>query len=204
MIILSGLCGVVIFVTGFLKVPSPLPNKIATYNSLKCTTARSQFPSASKSDTSISGLYDRLCGLGSMEYAAAGSKLPSPRPSKTETTLSLLFPTARSRVPSLLKSRAIPLMGLMPTVKSILGKKLPSPWPSRTETTPVSFGEPQLAIARSRSPSLSKSPALPSMGNACGGVPTLYLGVTTNVLSPLPIMMETLLLSSSAVTRSNF
>src|SRR5207253_762750 len=84
----------------------------------------------------------------------ADAKAPSPLPSSTETVLDPRLATARSSLPSPLKSPTATENGLVPTARSGRAANVPSPWPRSTETVP----EPSLATARSALPSPLKSP----------------------------------------------
>jgi hypothetical protein len=64
----------------------------------------------------------------------AAWKVPSPLPSETETLREFWLLTARSALPSPLKSALVTEVGPDPTVTSGFAWKLPSPLPNRTET----------------------------------------------------------------------
>ncbi len=84
-------------------------------------TARSALPSPLKSPTAISS----GCALTAWAGGVAGAKPPVPSPDRMETVpLGVLFATARSRLPSPLKSRAATPRGLVPTPKFVGPLKL--------------------------------------------------------------------------------
>src|ERR1039458_10269748 len=126
-----------------------------TLPEVKLATARSGFPSPLKSPTAIE---DGLIPTGT-GYVVAGAKFPAPSPFRIETVLSLKLVTARSRLPSLLKSPTATKDGLAPTaiVGVAAAEKPPAPSPKRIDTVPTEeqFGSfpHQLATARSRTPS---------------------------------------------------
>src|SRR5207244_8704586 len=64
----------------------------------------------------------------------AGGKVPSPLPSNTETVLDPALATARSGLPSLLKSPTATDQGAPPAAKFRAAWKVPLPLPSSTET----------------------------------------------------------------------
>src|SRR5215471_18412905 len=67
----------------------------------------------------------------------------------TETLLEVKLATARSDIPSPLKSPTATEKGPLPTPKYAVGRKVPSPMPSSTNT----LSKPRLATARSWIPS---------------------------------------------------
>ena len=79
-----------------------------------------------------------------------------PVPKSIETLLELLLAVARSKFPSLLKSPTAIDTGLIPPVvgKLVAGPNEPVPVPKSIET----LLEAKLAVARSKFPSLLKSP----------------------------------------------
>src|SRR5437879_9731988 len=79
----------------------------------------------------------------------AGGKVPSPLPSNTETVLDPALATARSGLPSLLKSPTATDQGAPPAAKFRAAWKVPLPLPSSTETV----SDTALATARSGLPS---------------------------------------------------
>ena len=79
---------------------------------------------------------------------------PVPVPRRMETEVEPWFATAKSKLPSLLKSAVATADGLVAVVKSVLAPKMPVPVPSKIETDV----EPELATAKSGKPSLLKSP----------------------------------------------
>ena len=81
--------------------------------------------------------------------------------SSTETVLEPLFATARSNLPSPLRSPIATEEGPLPVPKSAFGPNDPSPAPSRTETA----YEPQQAVAKSSLPSPSRSPIAMERGS---------------------------------------
>src|SRR5262249_15921571 len=89
-------------------------------------------------------------------------KVPSPLPSNTETVLDPALATARSSLPSPLKSRTATETGFVPTEKARAVRKVPSPLPSRTETVLSGL----VAIARSCTRSPLKSPTATNTGVA--------------------------------------
>src|SRR5438128_2486728 len=86
----------------------------------------------------------------------------------TETLLEKSLVTARSGLPSPLKSPTATEEGLVPVAKLCAGWKVPSPLPSSTDTSL----EPELAVARSCTPSPLKSPTATDLGL----LPTANLG----------------------------
>src|SRR5438309_11657520 len=93
------------------NVPSPFPNRIVTVLSLRFTTARSSSPSLLKSPrTSVKG----PCPTGTGEPEAA-LNVPSPLPSKMLTMFPIPSLTAKSALPSLLKSAATMPVAKKPT-----------------------------------------------------------------------------------------
>ena len=94
--------------------------------------------------------------------------LPVLRPGSTLMVLSAKFATARSGIPSPLKSPTTTPCGSSPTVKAVCDPKVPSPTPSRTLTVPGL--EPELVTAKSSTPMLLKSP----IATVSGINPTAY------------------------------
>src|SRR2546422_68485 len=86
-------------------------------------------------------------------------KVPSPLPNRTETVLAFLLTTARSSLPSPLKSLAARATGVAPVEKSVFVPNEPSGLPSTMET----LLEVLLATARS----------------SCWELPVLKLAATT-------------------------
>src|SRR2546429_9670547 len=112
------------------NVPSPFPNRIVTVLSLRFTTARSSSPSLLKSPrTSVKG----PCPTGIGEPEAA-LNVPSPLPSRMLTVFPIPSLTAKSALPSLLKSAATMPVAKKPTGIGELcaGVNVPSPLPSST------------------------------------------------------------------------
>src|SRR5439155_22830255 len=104
-------------------------------------------------------------GEGKVQQTPTGKfiatwKVPSPLPSRTETLLEFILATARSCVPSPLRSPTVtergPLQQPLPSEKFVSARKVPSPLPSSTET----LAESKLATARSCTPSPLKSPTV--------------------------------------------
>ena len=87
-------------------------------------------------------------------------KLPVPVPSRIETVSLSRFATARSSLPSPLKSPTATEPGPPPVPKSVFAPKLPVPVPSRIETVSL----PAFATARSSLPSPLKSPTATELG----------------------------------------
>ncbi len=147
----------------WVKRPAPLPSRIVTSFEPESTTARSGFPSRLKSlDTIAQGWLPAATG----EPGAAANP-PAPSPSRTVTSSEFEFATARSPVPSRLKSPAAIERGPVPTVTGEpgAGARPPAPLPSRI----VTLFEAVFATARSAVPSLSKS----AMATARGVGPTV-------------------------------
>src|SRR5207244_3510745 len=148
------------------NVPSPFPNRIVTVLSLRFTTARSSSPSLLKSPrTSVKG----PCPTGTGEPEAA-LNVPSPLPSRMLTMFPIPSLTAKSALPSLLKSAATMPVAKKPTGigEPGAGVNVPSPLPSST-TTPLGW---ETVTARSRFPSPLKSPTVTVAGYvaAAGGL----------------------------------
>ena len=95
----------------------------------------------------------------------AALKEPVPVPSRTATVLK--FATARSGLPSPLRSPIATENGFEPTAKSVFAPKEPTPVPRRTET----FLLWKFATAKSGSPSPFRSP----IATENGVVPTTKL-----------------------------
>src|SRR5438876_885302 len=92
--------------------------------------ARSCLPSRLKSPTATELAYEPAPKL------VAAPKLPFPAPSSTDTKDSwaeLLFATARSCLPSPLKSPTATELGCEPSTKLVAAPKLPVPVPSSTD-----------------------------------------------------------------------
>ena len=85
-----------------------------------------------------------------MPKSVFAPKLPVPVPSRIETVALLRFATARSSLPSPLKSPTATETGALPVPKSVFAPKLPVPVPSRIETVVlfmVRHRQIELAIA---------------------------------------------------------
>src|SRR5205085_2109509 len=105
--------------------PLPFPSRIVTVLALKFAVARSGVPSRLKSPTATDlGLLPVPTG-----EPQACEKPPAPSPSKIVTLLELMLETARSRLPSLLKSPTAVEEGLIPTATGEPGasEKHPAP-----------------------------------------------------------------------------
>ena len=156
-------------------------------------TARSGLPSPLKSATVTSS------GLVPAVRFTAGPKVPSPLPKSTLAPLApapwtSVLVTARSSLPSRLKSASARPKGLSATVTFWAGAKVPSPLPNSTLTVLV------LMVARSKSglPSPLTSPtAEPS-----GGLPTVKFWTLWNEPLPLPRRTLTVVLWRFVRTRS--
>jgi hypothetical protein len=103
----------------------------------------------------------------------------------TETVFAVLSATARSSLPSPLKSPTATAAGPSPTPNVSAVWKVPSPLPRSTET----MSESKLATARSGLPSPLKSPTVTERG----GVSTRVFTGGPKVPSPLPGSTETVL-----------
>ena len=108
-------------------------------------------------------------------------KSPVPSPSRMLTLAESSLATARSGLPSRLKSPTATEKGLVPTFSGEEGAavKSPVPVPSRMLT----LLEPALATARSGRPSRLKSPTATELG----WVPTLSGEVGAAAKSPVPV-----------------
>ena len=142
-----------------VNAPAPFPSSTVTLLlPWVFATARSGLPSPLKSPAVMNtGPNPTKKGL-----PEAGLNLPVPSPSNTVTVLPLVFATARSGLPSPLKSRTTNDSGSGPTAKGLpgAGMKPPVPFPGSTVTLlPVEF-----AVARSGTPSLLKSPTATATG----------------------------------------
>src|SRR5215472_12314916 len=117
------------FATARSGAPSPLKSLTAT-NTGSLSTARLwpawNVPSPLPNSTAIVGLPSSLL--------TTRSCLPSPLPSSTEIVLTFKSQTARSSLPSPLKSPTATPAGPLPTVKLDPGRKVPSPLPNSTVT----------------------------------------------------------------------
>src|SRR6266702_1857452 len=123
-------------------------------------------------------------------------KVPSPLPSNTERVFSFTLATARSSLPSPLKSPTVTPAGPLPTVKLGAGMKVPLPLPSSTEAVP----ESTLETARSGLPSPLKSPTATSPG----WVPTGKVFGAWKVPSPLPSNTQAVQSPKLTTARSGF
>ena len=85
---------------------------------------------------------------------------PAPSPNNTDTLFEPLLATARSCLPSPLKSPTATKKGPLPTLKLVAAPKPPAPLPSKSET----LASPVLATARSCLPSPLKSPTATERG----------------------------------------
>jgi len=93
------------------------------------------------------------------------------------------FATARSGVPSPLKSPTATEAGVVATLKLVAVPKLPAPVPNRIDTVP----ELPLATARSRTP----SPLTSATATDCGFRPTLKLVAVPKLTVPHPTACTT-------------
>src|SRR5262245_62409109 len=101
-----------------------------------------------------------------------------------DTLLEPALAVARSRLPSLLKSPTATEKGLVPAPKLVAVPKPPVPLPNRMDTL-LELGL-ELAVARSRLPSLLKSPTATDQG----AVPTPKLVAVPKPPVPLPNNMD--------------
>ncbi len=122
-------------------------------------------------------------------------KLPVPVPNSTETLLLFKFATAKSDLPSPLKSPTVTEKGRLPTEKSVAVPKLPVPVPNSTETVLLK----SFATAKSDLPSPLKSPTVTERGL----IPTEKLVAGPKLPVPVPNSTETLLLSEFATAKSD-
>ncbi len=120
-------------------------------------------------------------------------KLPAPVPNRTETLLLFQFATAKSNLPSPLKSPTITEWGLLPTEKLVAVPKLPVPVPNSTETL-LLF---QFATAKSNLPSPLKSPTVTELGL----VPTVKLVGVLKAISTLIACPSTVIVAASFSSR---
>src|SRR5205823_4259837 len=96
------------------KPPNPFPSRIDTmFEALWSATARSGLPSRLKSPTA-SDLRPPPTAKGEPEGC---EKPPAPSPSRIVTLFELAFVTARSGLPSRLKSQTATELGTLPTSK---------------------------------------------------------------------------------------
>ena len=167
----------------------PLPSRIWTLSASRSVTAMSGFPLRSKSPTAIP--------LGSAPTAMSSCepKAPLPSPNRTATSFEKLFAVTRSRSPSRSKSPAAMPCGplLDPSGYSVAAANVPSPAPSVTETLPPPAPPLRLDVARSRSPSRSKSPAV----MCCDRAPVVTALPAAKL--PLPSLVSTLAVPDPAV-----
>ena len=91
---------------------------------------------------------------------------PAPSPRRIETLFDELLATAKSCLPSLLKSPIATEKGRVPTTTAAAAVKPPAPSPRKIETLLVS----RLATARSCMPSLLKSPTATEVGRVPTGI----------------------------------
>ena len=169
------------------------PSSMVTLLLPAFATAMSSMPSRLKSATVIAiGLVPATNGL-----ALAAANPPEPFPSNSVTLLPSGLATARSRMPSPLKSPVARACGPAPVANGLplAGVNPPELTPRSMVTVPSVV----LAIARSRLPSPLKSPVM----IACGPLPTAN-GLTAAVKppAPLPSSSVTLLLAVLAIARS--
>src|SRR5437773_228987 len=114
----------------------------------------------------------------------AAWNVASPLPRSTETVLEEELVTARSSLPSLLKSSTAKALGRgVPSATISAVRKVPSPLPSSNETLLL----PKLATARSGTPSPLKSPTTGEIGLT----PLGKVRAGWKVPSPLPRSTET-------------
>src|SRR5436309_7499474 len=99
-------------------------------------------------------------GLLPAPKLVAALKLPAPSPKKIDTLAELKLATARSCLPSPLKSPTATEKGLVPAPKLVAALKLPAPSPKKIDT----LFELKLATARSCLPSPLKSPTATEKG----------------------------------------
>ncbi len=146
-----------------MKVPSPLPSRMLTVLSFALEAAISAVPFPSKSATATKNGKEPT-GIGE---PLASVKVPSPLPSRTLIVLSLALATARSCMPSPLKSPIFTASGKLPTVigEPLAGENVPSPWPSST----ITVLSPPLVATRSALPSWLKSPTVRAQFEASVG-----------------------------------
>src|SRR5712692_6322521 len=185
-------CWVTLNNCGGWKVPSPLPRRMDTPD--RTATAKSGTPSPLRSPTAI----ELENGFAPMSKFLGGPKLPSPWPRKTVATKEPpKLATARSSLPSPLKSpKATPYTAGF-TSNVCAGPNVPSPPPNRTETLPRFTSS--LAVTTSRLPSPLKSPT----ANWIGRLPRSKLRGSLKVPSPWPSRIEMLLVPKLATTWSS-
>ena len=124
-----------------------------------------------------------------------GRNVPSPLPSRIETVSAMRLVTARSGMPSPLKSPTATSQGPRPTGTRIGARKVPSPRPSRIETSLVLVvGDDQVLDAVAGEVGRDHVWGRRRRSTAGGGA--------WKVPSPLPRSTETVSLMKSAVTRS--
>ncbi len=117
-------------------------------------------------------------GTSVMVTVAVGSALR-----RTETLLPPWFATAKSDLPSLLKSPTVTELGKLPTEKLVAVPKLPVPVPNSTDTLPPL----KFATAKSDLPSPLKSPTVTELG-----FPTVKLVAVPKLPVPVPNSTDTL------------
>ena len=95
---------------------------------------------------------------------------PFPSPLKAEIVLSPLFVTAKSRLPSPLKSATTTALGLVPTAygEPLASVNVPSPLPSRT----VTLFEVELAMTRSMGATVTPEELMTVLPKAADAIAT--------------------------------
>src|SRR2546426_1181250 len=119
------------------KEPVPLPCRTDTLLLFRFATARSCLLSPSKSPIATEqGPLPTATNGGRAPTAklVGAPKEPVPLPSRMDTLLLPLLATARSCLPSLLKSPSAREAGLPPAPKLVGAPKVPVPVPSRMDT----------------------------------------------------------------------
>ena len=172
----------------------PLPRSNVTLALPEFETARSSVPFPSKSPTAIpKGDVPTANGL-----PVTCENPPEPSPSRTVTFWDVRFTTARSSLPSPLKSPVAIPKGRVPTAYGLPGDAVNPPAPSPSST--VTVASPELEIARSSLPSPLKSPITMPRGVVpiTNGLPV----TSVNAPAPLPSSTVTLLLSAFVTARS--
>ncbi|HZH61490.1 MAG TPA: hypothetical protein VEY70_18365 [Metabacillus sp.] len=170
--------------------PVPFPKKTATVSDPRFVTARSGIPSQliSRTVTSLGLVPPLEKGLPDAE-----ANPPAPFPKKTEIEFENSLATARSGIPSPLKSAAVMDWGWDPPVGKglpIADENPPAPFPKKTETVL----EVKSTTARSGIPSPSKSaevieielepPLKKGLPGAAENPPTPFPKKTEIVLDP--------------------
>ncbi len=169
--------------------PLPSPNRMLTLSLAEFATARSAMPSPLKSALATpEGIKPTAIG-----DPAAGANPPLPSPNRMLTLLLPAFVTARSTMPSPLKSPVAIPPGPVPTANGDPGAGANPPLPSPSRILTLSLIE--FATARSAMPSPLKSALVTTPGPIPAGTgdPEAFAKLDVSVTDPRGELPSTLL-----------